>query len=175
MKYNISVDVEATGPTPVLFSMIQVGAVVVEDHSKTFFADLKPRDGMYHQPAALNAINLTINTVNDYPPWQDGVVAFWEWLMALKDGNRHHVVFWSDNPGFDWQFVNAYFHLTGLQNPFGFSSRRIGDLYAGLVGNPASHTKWKKYRKTKHTHNALDDAMGNAQALEQIFNVSWNA
>ena len=52
------------------------------------------------------------------------------------------------------------------KNPFGFSARRIGDLYCGLVKHAGKNSEWKhKYRKTKHTHNPVDDAMGNAEAL----------
>jgi hypothetical protein len=28
-----------------------------------------------------------------------------------------------------------------------------------------SRASWKKYRKTSHTHNPVDDAMGNAEAI----------
>jgi hypothetical protein len=48
-------------------------------------------------------------------------------------------------------------------NPFGWSSRRIGDLYCGLVKD--SRAQWKYLRKTKHTHHPVDDAKGNAEAL----------
>jgi hypothetical protein len=52
------------------------------------------------------------------------------------------------------------------KNVFGFSGRRIGDLYCGLVKDASKNQEWKrKYRITKHTHNPVDDAMGNAEAL----------
>ena len=41
------------------------------------------------------------------------------------------------------------------RNPFGFSGRRIGDLYAGLVKDAYKATEWKKYRRTTHTHNPV--------------------
>ena len=66
----------------------------------------------------------------------------------------------------DWQWINYYFHKYVGNNPFGFSARRIGDLYCGLVKDARKNRDWKsKYRKTKHSHNPVDDSMGNAEAL----------
>ena len=42
-------------------------------------------------------------------------------------------VFVSENNGFDWQFINWYFHHFTGANPFGFSSTNLGSLYKGLV------------------------------------------
>ena len=74
----------------------------------------------------------------------------------------------ADNFAFDWQFINYYFHRFLGRNPFGFSGRRIGDLYAGLVKDASKATKWKKFRVTAHTHNPVDDARGNAEALRKF-------
>jgi len=65
-------------------------------------------------------------------------------------------------------FMSYYFAHAGLKNPFGFSSRRVGDLHSGLKGDSPKASEWKKLRSTAHTHNALDDAMGNAQAVLTI-------
>lgn len=85
------------------------------------------------------------------------------WLHQFKD-----VKFVSDNPAYDWQFINYYFHLFLQRNPFGHSARRIGDFYAGLVGDFYAAQKWKRLRITKHTHDPVDDAMGNAEAFTRI-------
>lgn len=51
-------------------------------------------------------------------------------------------------------------------NPFGFSGRRIGDLYCGMKMDTGLNREWKKlFRKTKHDHNPVNDAKGNAEAL----------
>jgi hypothetical protein len=39
----------------------------------------------------------------------------------------------SDNNGFDWQFINWYFHHFLGRNPFGHSSTNLGSLYKGVV------------------------------------------
>ena len=72
-------------------------------------------------------------------------------------------MFISDNNGFDWQFINWYFHRFLAHNPFGFSSTNLGSLYKGLVKDTSQN--FKHLRKTKHTHKPVDDAMGNAEAL----------
>lgn len=88
---------------------------------------------------------------------------FEAWLHQFGD-----VKFVSDNPAYDWQFINYYFHYFLTRNPFGHSARRIGDYYAGLVGNFRAKQNWKRLRVTKHTHHPVDDAMGNVEAFERI-------
>ena len=75
-------------------------------------------------------------------------------------------MFISDNNGFDWQFINWYFHHFLGQNPFGHSSTNLGSLYKGVVKD--TFANFKHLRRTKHTHDPVDDARGNAEALLQI-------
>lgn len=89
---------------------------------------------------------------------------FRTWLAQFE--NRP--VFVSDNPAYDWQFINYYFHAFLNENPFGHSARRISDFYAGLVKNFYHTQDWKKWRKTPHDHNPVNDAMGNVEAFEQM-------
>jgi hypothetical protein len=56
-----------------------------------------------------------------------------------------------------------YFHHFLKKNPFGFSSQNLGSLYKGLVKD--TFATFKHLRRTKHTHNPVDDARGNAEAL----------
>jgi hypothetical protein len=39
---------------------------------------------------------------------------------------------------------------------------------AGLVKDASKATEWKKYRVTAHSHNPVDDAKGNAEALKKF-------
>ncbi len=70
------------------------------------------------------------------------------------------------NNGFNWQFINWYFHHFIGENPFGFSSTNLGSLYSGMQKD--TFFSFKHLRKTKHTHNPVDDARGNAEALLQM-------
>ncbi len=45
----------------------------------------------------------------------------------------------------------------------GLDSTNLGSLYKGVVKDMFKN--FKHLRKTKHTHNPVDDAMGNAEAL----------
>jgi hypothetical protein len=92
-------------------------------------------------------------------------VEFDKWLTKIGQGK---LVFMSDNPAYDWQWINFYFWKYFNRNPFGHSARRIGDFYAGLVGDFNRANDWKKYRKTKHDHNPVHDALGNAEAFQEI-------
>jgi hypothetical protein len=75
-------------------------------------------------------------------------------------------VFISDNNGFDWQFVNWYFHHFLGENPLGYSSTYLGSLCQGVVRDTFVNSK--HLRKMEHTHHPVDDARGNAEALLRI-------
>ena len=84
----------------------------------------------------------------------------------LSENSKGRPIFISDNPAFDWQWINFYFHTYLGKNPFGFSARRIGDLYCGMRMDAGLNNEWKKLcRKTIHDHNPVNDAKGNAEAL----------
>lgn len=92
-------------------------------------------------------------------------VAFAVWLTEHVRGQP---VMWSDNPAYDWQWVNFYFWKHLGRNPFGHSARRISDFYAGLCGNVHRTQEWKRLRITPHTHHPVFDAQGNAEAFDRI-------
>jgi hypothetical protein len=85
---------------------------------------------------------------------------FHDWI-ALVGGSTP--IFISDNNGFDFAFVSWYFYHFLDENPFGYSSQNLGSLYKGIVRD--MHQNFKHLRRTTHSHNALDDALGNAEAL----------
>lgn len=91
---------------------------------------------------------------------------FEAWLIEHVGTDRP--VFMSDNPAYDWQFINYYFHLFTKKNPFGWSARRIGDFYAGLRNDFEDTQLWKRLRITAHDHNPVHDALGNAEAFRRM-------
>lgn len=155
----VSLDVEADGPCPGLYSMVSFGAVVVDDKGlhNTFYGKVRPITDIW-VPEALAVSGHTREEHMTFDDPATVMVAFREWLQ--KQGRCIAIM---DNPAFDWQWVNYYFHKYVGSNPFGFSARRIGDIYAGMQRN--LFVKWKHLRVTKHTHNPVDDAKGNAEAL----------
>jgi hypothetical protein len=120
-----------------------------------------------HNEAAYASIGLTLEGHKSTATHglAEAMIAFGDWLTSLE---ADRVVFWSDNPAFDWQWINHGFAVAGIANPFGFSARRIGDLYAGLSRNFGNTQGWKKLRQTAHDHDPLNDAKGNAEALVSI-------
>jgi DNA polymerase III epsilon subunit-like protein len=164
MSY-FSVDVEADGPVPAEFSMVCFGAVLFDECLATsFYGQTRPITDRFDPEAlAISGFSREQHLGFDDPA---GVMErFATWLDQHSNGRP---VFVSDNVAFDWQFINYYFHRFLGRNPFGFSGRRIGDLYAGLVKDVHKATEWKKYRVTPHTHHPVDDARGNAEALRKF-------
>lgn len=92
---------------------------------------------------------------------------FDDWLKSVS---KDHPVFVSDNPAYDFQWINYYFWKYFGRNPFGHSARRISDFYAGLKGDFHDTQRWKRLRVTEHDHNPVNDAMGNAEAFARLLN-----
>lgn len=159
----VVVDVEADGPYVGDYSMVNFGAVIVEPTlTKTFYGEVEPISLKYI-PEALAVSGISREQHEGFESPVPVMADFADWLKENSSGKP---VFVSDNVAFDWQWINYYFHKYYGSNPFGWSGRRIGDIYCGLVGNASKNGDWKrKYRKTKHTHNPVDDAMGNAEAM----------
>lgn len=152
-------DVEADGPIPGDYSMIAIGAIKVSDLSVGFLRYLKPISSLW-QPEALAVSGFSREETETFESPTLVMQDFHDWLLANSEG---HPIFVADNNGFDWQFVNWYFWSKLNQNPFGFSSRNLNDIYHGLVGD--ARASFKHLRQTKHDHNPLNDAKGNAEAL----------
>ena len=163
MSY-ISVDVEADGPCPGPYSMVCFGAVVVDSTlDKRFYAEVQPISDLFI-PEALAVSGFTREQHLQFADTPTvAMTKFEAWLRTYSVGKPTLV---SDNPAFDWQWINHYFHGYIGRNPFGFSARRIGDIYCGLRRDMGVNQEWKKrYRKTLHDHNPVNDALGNAEAL----------
>jgi len=139
----VFIDCEASGPCIGMGELTEFGAVIYKT-KKTFYGDMRMK--------TLFGKMLTMRY-------------FLDWIQENCDSRP---VFVSDNPAFDWQWINYWFHHTLGMNPFGWSARRIGDYYAGLKDNFQRSTDWKRLRVTKHDHHPVNDAMGNVEAFEAM-------
>lgn len=159
----IMVDVEADGPIPGDYSMVSFGAVIVEPElGRSFYGQLRPISEKF-VPEALAVSGFTRDETLRFDDPAAVMGRFDAWLQEHCPGRA---IFVSDNNGFDWQFINWYFHHFVGKNPFGHSSVNLGSLYKGLVQD--TFKNFKHLRKTKHTHHPVDDARGNAEALLQM-------
>lgn len=158
-----SVDVEADGPIPSVYSMTEFGLVLVDHAGKfdqSFHGRCKPISDLWI-PEALSVSGKSREEVMSFPEASITMKEAYEWVMDTNKGGRALV--YSDNNGFDMMFMTWYFHKFIGKNPFGWSSNNIKNLYQGLVKD--SGKNHKHLRRTKHTHHPVDDAKGNAEAL----------
>ena len=170
MSY-IVVDVEADGNLLGLNSMVCFGAVLIDKEGKldqTFYGKTAPISD-YFDPEALAISGFSREEHLKFDNPLEVMTNFKLWIEEHSNGKP---ILLSDNNGFDASWINWYFIKYLGENPFGWSSRRIGDMFAGFMNN--SHYKWKQHRITKHTHNPVDDAKGNAEALLWLKNKGFN-
>jgi hypothetical protein len=154
------VDIESDGPIPGDYSMVSFGAVIIDNTlDKTFYGTLKPiSENWIPEALAISKHSRCETLMFDEPKLVMQIFETW-----LKKNCKKKPLFISDNNGFDWQFINWYFHHFLKRNPFGYSSINLGSLYKGIVCDV--YKNFKHLRQTKHTHNPVSDAIGNAEAL----------
>lgn len=157
MKNLIFVDCEATGPCPGKGELTEFGAVEYASR-ETFHGVL-----FGSRPSAANPALSEVTGEAFDPVAVFG--AFEAWLQRVTRGRP---IFVSDNPAFDFQWINHGFHYALGRNPFGHSGRRISDFYAGLQGDFGQTQAWKRLRVTPHDHNPVNDALGNVEAFARL-------
>jgi hypothetical protein len=156
----VMIDVESDGPIPGDYSMVCFGAVIVEPGlGRSFYGQLRPISDRF-LPEALAVSGVSREQALEFQAPERVMRSFERWLAEQCRGR---MLFVSDNNGFDWSFINWYFHHFLGKNPFGFSSTNLGSLYKGLVKD--TFKNFKHLRRTRHTHHPVDDARGNAEAL----------
>jgi len=159
----VVVDVESDGPYPGDYSMVCFGAVAISPISleiigKAYGQTCPISDKYIPESLAISGFSRDHHLMFSKP--EESIPKFAEWLESFES----RLVMWSDNPAFDFSFINYYLHKYAGRNPMGWSARRIGDLYCGLKMD--LRAPWKsKLRKTTHDHNPMNDATGNAEAL----------
>lgn len=167
-----SVDVETSGPIPGEFSLLTIGACVVDDETKTFSARLKPLNQNFI-PAAMEVTGLSLDELERTGLAPDAAMsAFGQWVAeCARDGSTP--VFVGLNAPFDWGFINFYFHKFLGLNPFGFSALDIKALYMGATGCTWKETSSSQIAKRvsanrSGTHDALDDALYQAELFRLV-------
>lgn len=162
----ISVDIEAAGPVPGPYSLLSIGACVVGKSERNYYVEIQPISDRIVQEA-MEVIGKPLNSFKD--GGQSPVKAmesFEQWL--LRNSASSTPVFVGFNATFDWAFVNWYFHSFLGRNPFGIGGIDIKSFYMGMTGSSWRDTRSSLISKefkgeSAHTHNALDDAVEQAE------------
>ena len=174
----ISVDVEASGPVPATYSLLAIGACVVGRIDENFYTELMPISKNF-VPAAMEVAGKTLNDYKrDGQPPAQAMRTFKDWLE--RAAGKRKLVFVGFNAAFDWSFVNYYFHFYTKNNPFGIGGVDIKSYYMGISGCTWAATRSSRIPKSlkgksPHTHNALDDAVEQAEMFDLMLKKAHQA
>lgn len=159
MSYYIC-DVESDGPIPFKYSMVCFGIVKIKEGLEdTFYGTTKPVSDLWI-PDSLSISGFSREEHLKFDDPKETMQKSFDWIMKTSVGKP---IFMSDNLAYDWLFYNWYSHWFLDKNPFGYSGRRIGDLYCGMKMD--AYSQWKFLRDTVHSHIPTDDAKGNAEVV----------
>jgi ribonuclease T len=174
----VSVDIEASGPSPSRHAMLSIGACLVDDPSRGFYAELQPwsREA---DPAAMRVHGLSLDELaarGEEPA--TALRRLEDWLVSELDGRTP--VFVGHNAAFDWMFVADAFHRYLGHNPFGHAPLDAKSFYAGLTGEPWSGTGLaqiaSRFGETGTLpHHALEDARIQARLFSAMLRRSQEA
>lgn len=169
MKYII-VDIETDGPIPADYSMLSLGACTLDEPEETWYNEIKPLQYARFVPETVeflkaHGLDREVVKKNGMYPFP-AMESFDAWLTKIAQGDRLRFV--ADNAAFDSMFVFWYLHRHVDRNQFGHSALSLTSLYAGFAKDMRRSSDYKKWRGTKHSHNALEDAQGNAQAMREL-------
>jgi hypothetical protein len=151
---------------PLLFVDVEAGPAPGRSHMTEFGVVRYPAMETFHGGDGKGG-KLTVSTQagrDDVALWTPEFNRLAAWLGEVPGPN----IMVSDNPAFDFQWVNYYSWACLGIGLFGHSARRISDYYAGLMNDWHNTQKWKRLRITKHDHNPVHDALGNAEAWARL-------
>ena len=167
----ISVDIESSGPIPGKYSMLSLGACVVNEPKKTFYVELKPISKEF-VPEALKVSGFSLDQLEKTGiPSVEAMKNFQAWVETVAGDSK--AVFVGFNACYDWQFVNWYLETFAYGNPFGFGGIDIKSYFMGFSGLPWSKTTSSQLPSefqpdVPQTHNALDDACAQASIFKKL-------
>lgn len=162
----ICVDIETAGPNPTEFSMLSIGAALIEDPDNSFYIELQPFNGNAEaESSRIHGLSIMQLLDKGIEP-KAAMEQFANWVSEFSAGRKP--VFVAFNAPFDWMFVNDYFHSYLDRNPFGHRALDIKAVYMGMHGVDWEETTYDKvsrhYRLPQAlSHNAERDARQGAE------------
>ena len=178
MSYYV-IDVESDGPILGVNSLVCFGAVRLDNELQTtFYGQTRPVSESYNEETLV----ISGFSREEHESFENPKIVFEQFALWLSETNTNgKPVLISDNNGYDASWINWYFQTFCGSNPFGYSSRLIGDLWSGFKND--MRVSWKHMRTITcidkdgreqkgftHTHNPVEDALGNAHALLYMIN-----
>ena len=138
---------------------------------RTFYKEIIPHGGVVDSEAT-GVHGLTREYLQEHgvDP-KIAITQFIDWIVSVAGDTRPVFGSWST---FDWMWMGYYLEYYGKRYtyPFGPSSLELKSYYLGLVKG----TEWRMTAKGRmpkddlcgaHTHNALDDAIEQAEMVEK--------
>lgn len=181
----LSVDVEASGPFPGIFSLVSIGAVVVRsdghgrwrvDEGLGYYRELKPLEGAAELEAATNIHGLSREHLLEHGGEPAEVMQ--EFADFFKDLQKRFkkVIPAAWPASFDAPYIGWYLQFFTGDNPTGWSTFDIPSYGMGLFccHRNALRNLMKKagieFGQNPTPHNALADAVEQGQTLANLLN-----
>ena len=173
----VSVDIETSGQSPSVGSLLSIGACLVVDPRVELYVELKPISDRPWSDEAARVHRLDRARLEREGLFPEAAMdRFAAWLDEAC-GKESRPIFVGFNAPFDWMFVADYFWRYIGHNPFGVSAL---DLKAYYMGRERV-TRWSETRRvfvdqrlgmeTDHSHHALDDARGQAAVARMLLGI----
>ena len=168
----VSVDCEASGQYPPQYSLLSIGACDVHNISNTFYAELAMLNDNISGSAMRVVGDLWQRCIENGQSPTKVMTDFNKWLESFNE----RVIFVAFNLGFDWTYIQFYFHEFLGYNPFGISGLDIKAYAMGKLNCEWSETTKKKLKgrikwEGKHTHNALQDSVEQANLFRRLLEI----
>jgi ribonuclease T len=167
----ISVDIEAAGPHPRDYSILSIGACLVDDPETAFYVEFQPEsDAFVERALQVSGLDMAELARDGVEP-AEAMRRFADWVAAASPAGTP--VFVAFNAPFDWMFVEDAFQRHLGVNPFGHSALDVKAYHMGLTGGTWARTSMRdlspRYLGGRQlTHNALGDARDQAELFRAL-------
>jgi DNA polymerase III epsilon subunit-like protein len=173
--YYISVDIEAAGPSPGMYSLLAIGACAISEPGQKFYIELKPvNERIDPQAQKIHGLSLPALLESGVSP-DTAMASFAAWVDQVTP-NGYRPVFVAFNAPFDWMFICDYFFRFYGKNPFGHSALDMKAFYMGITGSRWSATSLDQVSEKLLdgrviSHNALEDAVMQGEIFQHLLSL----